>query len=177
MSSAQDFLKTARFECRRLQRQAENAIAQCPSDESFYAQLDAETNSIAILVQHISGNLISRWTDFLETDGEKPTRRRDTEFEDPEGMGRDRLFERWNRGFDLMAETLDGLSPDDLTREVTIRGEAFSVLQAITRSMLHVSEHVGQIVLLAKHSAGTDWRSLSIPKGQSESARGGYKLR
>jgi len=172
-----NFLELARFECQRLRRQAENAVAQVKDDASLNAKLDPESNSIAILVQHIAGNLTSRWTDFLTSDGEKPLRNRDTEFYDPSYATREELFEPWHLGFERMSTTLEELTPEQLTGTIQIRGEAFSVMEAITRSLLHISAHVGQIVLLSKHAAGSNWKTLSIARGESDSARGGYKSR
>lgn len=153
------------------------AVGQLTDDEELYARLDAEANSVAILVQHLAGNLVSRWTDFLSTDGEKPGRNRDAEFELHRYKNRQSLFERWNKGFALLDATLSRLSDQDVTRSVVIRGEAFTVVEAITRSLLHVSFHVGQIVLLCKHSAGPEWTSMSIPRGESANASGAYKKR
>ena len=150
-------------------RLADRAIEQCP-DEGLFATLDAESNSIAILVKHLSGNMRSRWTDFLTSDGEKPDRNRDTEFEDPPTT-RAELVEMWERGWKYMFDALEGLKEEDLPRTVTIRTEPHSVMQAINRQMAHYSNHVGQILFAAKHftvAKTGKWNSLSVPRGQSK---------
>jgi uncharacterized damage-inducible protein DinB len=148
---------------------AERAMAQCP-DEALFTNIDAESNSIAILVKHMSGNMRSRWSDFLTTDGEKPDRNRDTEFEEPPKT-RAELMELWERGWKYVFEALQPLTEADLERTVTIRNEPHSVMQAINRQMAHYSHHIGQILFLAKHltfiSSGK-WQSLSMPRGQSK---------
>jgi hypothetical protein len=150
---------------RQYKKMAEGAMAQL-SDEQLFATLDEEMNSIALIVKHMTGNMRSRWTDFLTTDGEKPDRDRDTEFVEPPST-RDALLERWERGWMLVFSALEPLSDADLSRTVTIRGEAHSVMQAINRQIAHYASHVGQIVFLAKHLAGTKWKSLSVPKNRS----------
>jgi len=152
---------------RKQQRDAERAMAQV-DDEAFFRLLDPEANSLALLVKHVAGNQRSRWTDFLTSDGEKPDRHRDTEFERAEGDSRASLMTRWNEGWELLFAALESLTAEDLLREVTIRGERHTVLQAIHRQLAHYAQHVGQIVLLAKHFAGDRWQTLSIPRGQSE---------
>jgi Protein of unknown function (DUF1572) len=144
---------------------AERAITQCP-DTGLFATLDAESNSIAIIVKHMAGNMRSRWTDFLTSDGEKPDRNRDTEFETPPTT-RAELMEMWERGWKLLFGALEPLSDADLTRTITIRTEPHSVLQAINRQVAHYSYHVGQIVYLARHFAGEKWQTLTIPKKKS----------
>ena len=153
----------------------ERAIAQVSSDRDLHRQIDPESNSIAVIVKHISGNLRSRFRDFLTTDGEKPDRNRDGEFED-DSISRDELLRRWNDGWDVVLQALDSLTPEDLGRTVRIRGEEFLVLEALNRSITHTAYHVGQIVYLARHLASGDWKSLSIPKGKSgEVGKGTYK--
>jgi hypothetical protein len=150
----------------RQQKQlAEAAIAQV-TDEQLLATLDAESNSIATIVKHMSGNMRSRWTDFLTTDGEKPNRDRDREFLEPPAT-RKALMDIWEDGWVLLFRAIEPLSEADLPRTVTIRGEAHSVMQAINRQVAHYSLHVGQIVMLAKHFAQDRWRSLSVPKNRS----------
>jgi hypothetical protein len=146
----------------------DRAMAQCP-DEGLFATLDAESNSIAIIVKHMSGNMRSRWTDFLTTDGEKPDRHRDTEFEEPPKT-RAELIEMWERGWKYLFDALAALSDADLVRTITIRTEPHSVMQAINRQVAHYSYHVGQIVFLAKHSAAQSkgWQALTVPRGQSK---------
>jgi hypothetical protein len=146
-------------------RLAEGAIAQV-SDEQLYVALDTEMNSIAIILKHMVGNMCSRWSDFLTSDGEKPDRNRDCEFElPPEGRGA--LMELWERGWATMFGALEPLTEADLSRTVTIRGEPHSVMQAINRQLAHYPYHCGQIVFLAKHLANENWRSLSVPRRQS----------
>lgn len=146
---------------------AERAMAQLGDDEMFQA-LDPEANSIAILVRHLRGNMRSRWTDFLTSDGEKTDRQRDTEFLDPESRDRALIQRWWEEGWGYLFSALNSLKPEDLSRSVTIRGESVTVLAAVIRQLDHYAQHVGQIVLLAKHARGPQWQSLSIPRGQSE---------
>jgi Protein of unknown function (DUF1572) len=136
------------------------------TNEQLFATLDPESNSIAIIVKHLAGNMRSRWTGFLTTDGEKPDRRRDAEFIDPPPTRRD-LMEAWEDGWKRLFETLESLSEEDLKRTITIRSEAHSVMQAVNRQVAHYGLHVGQIVLLAKHFAGSGWKPVSVPRGQS----------
>jgi len=146
---------------------AERAMDQL-TDEQLFATLDDEANSIAIIVKHMSGNMLSRWTGFLTTDGEKPSRNRDGEFEEPPAT-RAALLATWEAGWACLFAALQPLTDADLARTVTIRGEAHSVLQAINRQLAHYPHHVGQIVLLAKHFAHDRWHSLSVPrKGSAE---------
>jgi uncharacterized damage-inducible protein DinB len=147
---------------------ADRAMAQCP-DEALFITLDAESNSIAIIVKHLAGNMRSRWLDFLTTDGEKPDRNRDTEFETPPAT-RAQLMEQWERGWKYIFDALEPLTEADLTRTVTIRTEPHSVMQAINRQVAHYAHHVGQILFLAKHltfSKTGKWESLSVPRGHS----------
>ncbi|MFL5560934.1 MAG: DUF1572 family protein [Gemmatimonadaceae bacterium] len=154
----------ARFDS--IKTQAERAAAQV-DDAAFFAPLGAEENSIAIVMKHMSGNLRSRFSDFLTSDGEKPDRNRDGEFEQGAGDSRAAILARWAEGWRILSDTLDALTPSDLTRTVTIRGEPHTVIQALSRQLVHQSQHAGQVVLLAKHAAGARWRTLSIPRGQS----------
>jgi len=144
---------------------AERAMAQV-SDEHLFTVLDAEANSIAVIVKHMTGNMRSRWTDFLTTDGEKPDRNRDSEFIDPPAT-RSALLADWEDGWARVFAALEPLTEADLTRTVTIRGEAHSVMQAVNRQLAHYPHHVGQIVLLAKHFASDHWQSLSVPRNRS----------
>jgi uncharacterized damage-inducible protein DinB len=146
----------------------ERAIAQAP-DEALTISLDAESNSIAIIVKHLYGNMRSRWTDFLTTDGEKPDRDRDTEFESPAAT-REQLIAQWEAGWKYLFEALAALTDADLGRKVLIRNEPHSVMQAINRQLAHYSYHVGQIVFLSKHFASDRWTALTIPRGQSAAA-------
>ena len=143
----------------------EGAIEQI-SDDQLFAALDGEMNSIAIIVKHIAGNMRSRWTDFLTSDGEKPDRNRDSEFEQPPAT-RVELLKLWNDGWERVFAALEPLSDSDLGRSVTIRGEPHSVMQAINRQIAHYSYHVGQIVFLAKHLNAGGWKSLSVPRNRS----------
>ena len=146
-------------------RLAEAAIAQV-TDDQLTATLDGEMNSIATIVKHMAGNMRSRWTDFLNTDGEKPDRQRDSEFEAPPAS-REALMQLWEQGWALVFQAIEPLSDSDLGRTVTIRGEAHSVMQAINRQIAHYASHTGQIILLAKHFRGDQWQSLSIPRNRS----------
>lgn len=141
---------------------AERAMAQV-ADEHLFTAIDQENNSIAIIAKHMAGNMRSRWTDFLTTDGEKADRNRDGEFEAPPATRAD-LMAMWERGWELVFGAVEPLTEADLGRTVTIRGEAHSVMQAINRQVAHYANHVGQIVLLSKHFAGARWTSLTIPK-------------
>jgi hypothetical protein len=143
----------------------ERAMAQCP-DGGLFSTLDAESNSIAIIVKHMAGHMRSRWTDFLTTDGEKPDRHRDTEFEEPPKT-RVELLEMWERGWKHVFGALAPLSDADLIRTIAIRTEPHSVMQAINRQVAHYSYHVGQIVYLARHTAGDKWQTLTVPKKKS----------
>jgi hypothetical protein len=144
---------------------AERAMAQV-TDSQLFELLDPEANSIALLVKHMAGNMRSRWTDFLTTDGEKPDRNRDSEFMDP-AADRQALLVMWEQGWACLFHALEPLTDADLSRTVTIRGEAHSVMQAINRQVAHYSYHCGQIVFLAKHLQSTGWKSLSVPRGHS----------
>ena len=150
---------------RQYKKVAEAAMAQV-TDEQLTAVLDAESNSIAIIVKHMSGNMRSRFTDFLTADGEKPDRDRDSEFVDPPAT-RKALVDAWEDGWARVFRALEPLSEKDLGRTITIRGEAHSVMQAVNRQVAHYGLHVGQIVMLAKHFACERWKSLSIPKARS----------
>ena len=150
-----------------VRRRAERALAQL-DDARFSRRLDPESNSVALLIKHLAGNLTSRWTDFLTTDGEKATRRRDAEFEDEADDARPTLMRRWDEGWTTLFETLRSLTSSDLDRDVLIRGEPQSVVDAIERQKEHYAYHVGQLVFLAKHLMGADWQTLSIPRGGSE---------
>jgi hypothetical protein len=143
---------------------AERAVAQL-SDEQIFHVLDGEANSVAVIMKHVGGNLRSRWTDFLTTDGEKPDRNRDGEFVS-ERDTRATIEAVWGSGWQVLDETLSSLSSDDLLRSVSIRGETLTVLAAINRSLAHSAQHVGQIILLAKHLAGPEWQTLSIPRAK-----------
>ena len=144
---------------------AEGAIEQV-SDEELFTAFDEEMNSIAIIVKHMAGNMRSRWTDFLTTDGEKPDRNRDSEFAAPPATRQD-LMRLWNEGWALVFQALEAITDSDLQRRVTIRGETHSVMQAINRQIAHYAYHCGQIVFLAKQFKGSHWKSLSVPRNRS----------
>lgn len=144
---------------------AERAMEQV-KDEQLTAVLDGEMNSIAIIVKHLAGNMRSRWTDFLTTDGEKADRNRDQEFVDAQ-VSRNALKKTWDEGWGTLFRALSPLSEADIGRTVLIRGEAHSVMQAINRQIAHYSYHCGQIVLLAKHFQAHEWKSLTVPRGKS----------
>jgi hypothetical protein len=143
----------------------DKAVAQLP-DDRLHIALDPNTNSIAVIMKHVAGNLLSRWTDFLTTDGEKPSRNRDDEFVDG-FANRAEVLVYWESGWGRLLETLGGLTPNDLLATVTIRGEPHSVPLAIQRSLAHCGYHVGQIVMIARILAGDDWQTITIPRGQS----------
>src|SRR3984957_6249991 len=162
------YLKDASDLFRYCKKLGERAIEQCP-DSGLFSTIDAESNSIAIIVKHVCGNMRSRWTDFLTTDGEKPERNRDSEFEEPP-KNRAELMAMWERGWKILFDALEPLAEADLARTVTIRTEPHSVMQAINRQIAHYSYHVGQIVFLAKHFAAStagSWKSLTVPRKKS----------
>lgn len=144
---------------------AEKSFAQISAEE-FFKTIDEEANSIAALAKHLGGNLRSRWTNFLTTDGEKPDRNRDAEFV-AENDTRESLMEFWEQGWQALFTTLQSFAPEDLSKTVTIRGEDYTVIKAINRALAHAAHHVGQIVLLAKHFRSGEWQTLSIPKNKS----------
>lgn len=144
---------------------AERAISQA-TDPQLYQRLDEDANSIAIVMQHMAGNMKSRWTNLLLEDGEKPWRNRDSEFEQPPAT-RVALLQLWEAGWDCVFQALESLTDADMSRTVPIRGEAHSVMQAINRQIAHYAYHCGQIVLLAKHFQHAQWTSLTVPKGKS----------
>lgn len=146
---------------------ADRALAQV-SDDNLHIALDADTNSIAVIMQHLSGNMLSRWRDFLTTDGEKPDRDRDGEFIEHRAP-RAQLLANWERGWALLFATLDSLTIADLAKVTTIRGEPHTVVRSIHRQLSHYGYHVGQIVLIARHFAGANWTTLTVPRGKGES--------
>jgi hypothetical protein len=150
---------------RYYKRLAERAMGQV-TDKQLFQVLDMEANSIAVVVKHMAGNMRSRWTDFLTTDGEKPNRNRDSEFVDPPAT-RAALLAEWENGWNCLFRAIEPLTDADLARKITIRGEGHSVMQAINRQLAHYPHHVGQIVLLAKHFACDRWESLSVPRNKS----------
>ena len=157
-------------EYRGLKKLAEKALAQLADDAALHARLDPESNSLAVLIRHLAGNMRSRWTDFLTSDGEKPDRRRDREFENV-AISRAELMQEWEGGWRCLFDALGALAPADLMRTVPIRSVPHTVVRAIDRQLTHYAQHVGQIVLLAKHLAAGSWKSLTIPRGESETWR------
>ena len=161
------YLDDCLLQLRKLKKQADGALRQVDECQLFDT-IDEESNSIAIIMKHMAGNMRSRWTNFLTSDGEKPDRNRDSEFIVEGADDRGRIFALWEDGWQLVFDTVGSLTPQDLERTIRIRGEAHSVIEAINRQMTHYAAHVGQIVLLAKHYAGSNWQTLSIPKGKSK---------
>ena len=165
-SPAQHYLADAIKTFRDNKTLAERAFAQI-SDEDFFKTIDEESNSIAVNMKHMAGNMLSRWTDFLTTDGEKPNRERDMEFEILPGTTKDELFAFWEKGWQCLFAAIEPLGPDDLLRTVLIRGQKHTVMQAINRQIAHYSYHAGQIVYLAKHFKSSEWQTLSVPRNKS----------
>ena len=163
MDLAAAYLEDVRSQFQKMKKLAEGAIAQAQDDE-LVRRLDPEANSMALIMRHMAGNLRSRFTDFLTTDGEKPDRNRDGEFEESAQMTRRNILDDWESGWRVLFNALDTLTPGDLLRDVFIRGERHTVMQALDRQLTHHSYHVGQIVFLAKHLRSAEWRSLSIPR-------------
>ncbi len=164
---ASHYLEEAPRQLRGHKRMGEGAMSQL-NDEDFFITLDPESNSVAILVKHLAGNMRSRFTDFLTSDGEKPDRFRDTEFELTSSTPRAEIMKWWEEGWACVFGAIDPLQPEDVMRTVTIRGEPHTVLQAINRQIAHYAQHIGQIVLLAKHLRSSEWKTLTIPRGKSE---------
>ena len=167
MDIAAHYLEEAFRQMRGCKHLAEGAIAQL-SDEELFRVIDPESNSVAIIMRHMAGNMRSRFTDFLTTDGEKPTRHRDQEFIIDSNTTRDDVMRNWEEGWKIVFSALQSLSPEDVMKTVTIRGETHAVLQAINRQIAHYAHHSGQILFLAKHLRSTDWKTLSVPRGKSE---------
>ena len=166
MNTAAEFLASIVNAFEANKRLADRAVQQLP-DDKLHVALDEHTNSIAAIMKHVAGNLISRWTDFLTSDGEKPWRNRDDEFVDT-FRSRAELLETWERGWTALLVSLKSLTPEDLAKTVTIRGEPHCVPLALARSLGHTCYHIGQIVQLARHHAGENWTTLTIPRGGSE---------
>ena len=160
------YLEDALRTFRDYKKLGERALAQL-SDEDFFRTIDDASNSIAIIVKHMAGNMLSRWTDFLTTDGEKPNRNRDMEFVMLPETTKDDMIAFWEKGWKCVFNAIESLTPDDLLRTVAIRGQDHTVVQAINRQIAHYANHVGQIVYLAKHFKAADWQTLSVPKNRS----------
>src|SRR6266852_5491749 len=165
-SLAQHYLADAIKTFRDYKKLAERAFAQI-SDEDFFKTIDEESNSIAVNIKHMAGNMLSRWTEFLTTDGEKPERNRDIEFVMLPGTTRDDMIAYWKKGWQCVFAAVEPLGSDDLMRTVAIRGQDHTVIQAINRQLAHYAYHTGQIVFLAKHFKSSDWQSLSVPRNRS----------
>ncbi len=161
-----DYLYDALANFHAYKKLAEKALAQLTNDE-FFITIDEESNSIAVIMKHIAGNMLSRWTDFLTTDGEKPDRNRDLEFVVEPQMVKEDLVAYWEKGWNAVFTALEPLRPDDFEKKIMIRGEEHTVVGAINRQMTHYAYHIGQIIFLAKHFRSTEWKSLSIPKNRS----------
>lgn len=164
---ASQYLEEMKRQFRGHKRMGEAAMAQI-QDHDFFVALDPESNSVAALVKHIAGNARSRFTDFLTSDGEKPDRFRDREFEVAENATREEVMRWWEQGWSHVFSALDSLQPEDVQHTVTIRGEPHTVMQALNRALAHYAQHIGQIVFLAKHLRSEKWQTLSIPRGKSE---------
>ncbi len=167
MDAASHYLEEARRQLHGHKRMGEGAMAQL-KDEEFFFSLDPESNSVAVLVKHLAGNMRSRFTDFLTSDGEKPDRFRDREFEVTPATMRADVMRWWEEGWACVFGAVDPLKPEDVMREVTIRGEAHTVLMAVNRQIAHYAQHIGQMVFLVKHLRSGEWKTLSIPRGKSE---------
>ncbi len=161
------YLENAIGEFRLLKKQGERSIEQL-DDRQLFMTIDPESNSIAVIIKHLAGNMRSRWVDFLTADGEKPDRHRDQEFIIDIQTGRETVMQWWEQGWQYVFDALASLGPDDLMRIVLIREEPHTVIQAIERQLTHYAAHTGQIIFLAKHLKSTDWKTLSVPRGQSE---------
>ena len=158
-----EWLADVRVQFEKMKRLAEGALAQV-TDDQLNVAIDVESNSLAVIVKHMAGNLRSRFTDFLTTDGEKPDRNRDGEFEIAGPVARGAMLADWERSWQVLFAALDALTPADLRREVTIRGERHTIIQALHRQMTHHAYHVGQVVFLAKHLQSAEWKTLSMPR-------------
>jgi hypothetical protein len=168
------YLKDVIRQLRMYKGFVDKALPRVP-DEHLHTTLDANSNSIAVIVRHVAGNLRSRYLDFLTTDGEKPDRDRDREFEAAGRESRAEIVKWWEEGWSIALGSIEALAPEDLDRTIHIRGEAFLVIEALNRSVAHAASHIGQIVYLARHFAGPAWTSLTIPKGASASVKGEFK--
>lgn len=164
---ATEFLQSSISRFQGVKKLGDGAVAQCSIEDLLWVS-DVQGNSIAVIIQHLHGNMLSRWTGFLTSDGEKDWRNRDGEFEQNDSITKDELVTKWNEGWQCVFDAVEALQPDDLTKDITIRGEAQSVIHAIQRQISHYSYHVGQIVFLARMRCGEQWQTLSIARGQSK---------
>ncbi|HXD33907.1 MAG TPA: DUF1572 family protein [Pyrinomonadaceae bacterium] len=165
-SFATEYLANAISTFRAYKKMAEKALAQLDAGE-YFLTLDEESNSVAVIMKHISGNSISRWTDFLTSDGEKPDRNRDSEFVIDVGTTKENLHEYWERGWACVFSALEPLQPSDFEKKIRIRGQEHSIIAAINRQLTHYAYHVGQIVFLAKHFRSAQWQTISVPRNRS----------
>ena len=165
-SLATHYLEDSIASLRAYKKLAEKALEQLKEDE-FFITLDEEGNSVAVIMKHMAGNMFSRWTDFLTTDGEKPNRNRDMEFVIDQQAGKGAVLDYWQAGWQCVFAALEPLRAEDLGRKVLIRGEEHTVIQAINRQLMHYANHIGQIVFLAKHFRSTEWKTLSVPRNKS----------
>lgn len=165
-SVSKEYLRVVKEDFKKYKSLGDKTFSQL-NEEEFHFRSDEENNSIAIIIQHLSGNMHSRFSNFLSTDGEKTSRNRDSEFEE-QNLSKDELLQKWNSGWEVMINALNSLRPDDLTKTVMIRNEPHSVIEALNRQVTHYAYHVGQIVLLAKQLKKSGWKTLSVPKGDSE---------
>lgn len=165
MSIGETYLKVVLERFTRVKADGDKTIAQLNNEQLHWA-FNEDSNSIAVIVKHVSGNMISRWTDFLTTDGEKATRNRDDEFNDSIDS-KEAILATWEKGWQVFLDVLQGLTEQDLLRSVMIRGQQHTVIDAIERQMAHYASHVGQIVYIGKQIKGDEWKTLSIPRGQS----------
>ncbi len=163
---ATHYLEDSIASLRAYKKLADKAVAQLDEDE-FFITLDEEANSIAVIMKHMAGNMFSRWTDFLTSDGEKPDRNRDMEFVIAPKTGKEDMLAYWESGWQRVFDTLEPLRAEDLGKKVLIRGEEHTVIQAINRQLMHYANHIGQIIFLAKHFRSSEWTSLSIPRNKS----------
>ena len=161
-----DYIGSVKFQFNQYKKLAEKAMEQVPDDKINW-QFNPETNSIATIVKHLSGNMLSRFTDFFTSDGEKEWRDRDGEFEN-ELLTRAELLARWNKGWDCFSEVLNNLRPDDLSKTILIRNEKHTAMEAINRQLTHYAYHIGQIIFIAKMVCDSNWKSLTIPRGESK---------
>jgi hypothetical protein len=164
---ARDFLQIVAGELRKLKAQGDKALAQVSDDRKLHLKLDEESNSIDIIVRHLAGNMVSRWTDFLTTDGEKPTRNRTAEFEPAPSLSRADLMAIWEKAWACLFNALGALTPANLQQKVRIAGKELTAMDAILRQFSHYASHVGQLVFLAKHLEWQHWQSLSVPRKES----------
>jgi hypothetical protein len=167
MNATTSYLESAKKQFLYYKMLGEKAMEQLEPEQLFVA-VNEDTNSIAVIVKHLSGNMLSRWTDFLTTDGEKESRNRDAEFEN-NLQTKEAVLEIWNKGWDCFLEALNSLQPEQLSEIIYIRNEGHTVIEAINRQLAHYPYHIGQIVFYAKQLKNSEWNSLSIPKNKSNS--------